>query len=281
MHSIINDIKKIFDTDDTSLENIFKMVCGNEKLLNSLLVFIYKKVNNTNLVYQYKLINFLKFTPLPSYLLHQYNTIKFDNIYKYNGDNNVVLNANSCIPHYSISPIPFNFNYKYRNKQYLILSNIYYFEAKIGKKKFGNKFFDIGFKSRCKKFNLSYNSRFGTISYNNNVMNDYGYIFNFDARDTIGAGIKYTTKKNFYRFFFTLNGYLIPFSHEIYFEGKIYPNIHTNYKHDFKVNFGDENFKFNIKNFNPNENFVLSNKNLFLKTYNLIPFLFKKVKFTN
>jgi hypothetical protein len=279
MHSIINDIKKIFDIDDTSLENIFKMVCGNKKLLNSLLVFLYKKINNVDLVYTYKLINFLKFTPLPSYLLYHYNTVKYDNMYKYNGENNVILHANNCIPHYSIAPIPFNFNYKYRNKQYLEMSTLYYFEVKLGKKKLENKFFEIGFKSRCKKFSLTYNSRFGTISYNNTVLNDYGYIFNYNSKDTIGGGIKYTDKRNLYKFFFTLNGYLIPFSHEIYFEDKIYPCIHTNYKYDFKVNFGDENFKFNIKIFNPNEFFVLSDNNLFTRTFNQVPFMFKKVFF--
>ena len=50
-------------------------------------------------------------------------------------------------------------------------------------------------------------------------------------------------------------------------------------KYDFKVNFGDENFKFNIKIFNPNEFFVLSDNNLFTRTFNQVPFMFKKVFF--
>jgi len=234
---------------------------------------INKKIENINLT------NFINIIPLPSYLKYNVfglNLLK-NNYYKSDGKIfNNIMQSNVCLPHPSISPIPFTYGFIKKNKYNLISSNVYYFEVKINDDNYNyysNFLISVGFGSvrnhiiNCHVGNqdnsIGLNSENGEVFINNSkygikICNKIG------LGSTIGAGLIYT-KNEYYIPFFTLNGKLLDDLRETILNGLLTPQISYRNISGFKVNFGQEKFLFNIEKFiKLHNNDVLSTKNYFL-----------------
>lgn len=269
-------------------EETIRILLKDKILLNKFLYYIYIKFNDYYFYknYSFSINNYIFFVPLPNTLVYDNNYEGNNNYYKFIGNNSSVLKGNLIIPHYSLSPIPFSFPYKFNNNYFLTYSNIFYYEILITSEMFNedyeNKYIILGY---------------GNNTYNNSKVGD-NYIsigFNtkscsiklngreikcFDKKictynDTIGAGLMYD-KKNKFTFFLTINGELIlPY---VYFktEYKLTPLMNINYPSKIKVNFGKENFLYNIKNMQIKSE-VLTTQNEFIKTYNLSKFFSSQI----
>ena len=148
-------------------------------------------------------------------------------------------------------------------KEILNKRPIFYFEANIiedgkeadlligiGEKDITEKCIQLGLTSR------SYGYHSKGKSYNNKKNNKYGETFK--KGDIIGCGVDFINKGIFY----TKNGKFLDFAFkEINFElnkGFFYPSICMHSLNiEIKVNFGNENFKFDINNYYEN---ILINK---------------------
>jgi hypothetical protein len=86
------------------------------------------------------------------------------------------------------------------------------------------------------------------------------------TNDTYGAGIIYLTK-NMYQPFFTYNGSIISFAKDevVYIKKSIVPIIYFNASNKIYVNFSQNEFKFDIKNYLFNDK-IICDKNTFLKS---------------
>ena len=105
----------------------------------------------------------------------------------------------------------------------------------------------------------------GTYQYNGIVIKNFGPIGKIN--DIIGAGIIYLSETNFQPFF-TINGKLIEKKiPEITIIQKITPMIGFDHSHKIKYNFGENEFKFNLKNYIHGRQ-IISLNNIFFKKKN-------------
>lgn len=232
-----------------------------------------------------RLCDYLLFVPLPSKLkIQNLNIISIDNKYFSTKNNNYIIPADICLPHYSISPIPFSFPYCTQSKIgkssdilsdiQLIKSNVYYYEITIDSipatTAWDSMNIGIGFGTTNTDTTdniLGWTNE--TIGYNSFNGGIYGwslkeYVFKeYGLGDTVGAGIIYNTANN-YTIFFTLNGTIFSEMLKINTCNKIIPMIGLNYNAMIKINFNKEKFKYNYrKHILP---IVITTNNSFIKS---------------
>jgi hypothetical protein len=209
--------------------------------------------------------DYLRIVPLPSKLqIKHLNNIKYveiDGKYISYKHNNYIITTNICIPHYSISPIPFTVPYisndmsnglnnmsNFSNIK-LIRSNVYYYELSIDKNPFTESWssmnVSIGFGTPDTDMMDNIlgwsNNSIGYNSFNGSI---YGWgqkdriYLEYGKGDTVGAGIIYCTH-NEYKVFFTLNGKLNSDMIKFNTDNKIIPMIGLNYNAMIKINFNN------------------------------------------
>lgn len=235
-------------------------------------------------------VAYKSFYPLPTHLItDEYITdnkivvsVENDNIYSFYGKSNKnrILFGNRKLPHYSHYPIPFTFPLIINKHIELVNSNVYYYELTIMeniREPWVNETISIGYGSVNLPINTNpgwntdsfgYHLDDGSFQYNQVVYKNIGPICNKD--DVIGAGIIYISK-NIYKPFFTFNGTLIEINciKNINIKYDIVPIIGYDHSNKIKLNFSQEEFKFNIKNY-LHSNRILSNENFFIKSeYNM------------
>jgi hypothetical protein len=218
------------------------------------------------------------FYPLPTKLFineSEHNITENNNIYSIkNGCNKKILFANRILPCVNKDPIPFSFPIIKNNELEIINTNIYYYELTILESIMNivdNETCCIGYgplniimSSFIGNDNNSvgYHLNNGEIIYNKKIY-DGGIICK--TNDTVGAGLIYVSN-NIYKPFFTYNGALldIKLKNICNYDDGIIPLVEYNYSNKIKINFGQEEFKFDIEKFRHNCN-ILSQKNNFLK----------------
>lgn len=243
------------------------------KIINEL--FIYscnKNLKELNI----KLTDFLLLVPLPTYFkVYNFNDvfIKIKDRYSMMGEpKNRIILGNICLPYHEFSSIPFIFVYKYNDKIYKKISNVFYYEITIDKEPFrqpwNNEAISIGYGSINTYMN---NNHVGWSKTSYGYHNDDGKIYSnntskydnqkFGKGDTIGAGLIYLDSFK-YEIFFTLNGKLLENSIIFTCVHKLTIMIGLNLSSSIKLNIGNDNFLYNIENhIKPN---VVSTNNNFI-----------------
>jgi hypothetical protein len=226
------------------------------------------------------------FYPLPThlitdeYVLHNkiVHNVNNDNIYSFYGtpNKNRILFGNRKLPSYDKYPIPFTFPIIINKKIELVNSNVYYYELTIMeniRESWLNETISIGYGSVNLPINTNpgwnnnsfgYHLDDGSFQCNHLIYKNVGPICNKD--DIVGIGIIYISK-NTYKPFLTFNGTLIEldFIQSISIKFDIVPIIGYDHSNKIKLNFSQEEFKFNVKNYLHN-NKIISNENLFIKS---------------
>ena len=104
----------------------------NNIILKKFIINLIKKYNsNSKYFSNFKLIDYINFIPLPSYLLTDYNLPENTIKNYYTDKEDYILLGNICLPHPKISPIPFTYGYTCNKKYKLTITNTYYYEVTI------------------------------------------------------------------------------------------------------------------------------------------------------
>jgi hypothetical protein len=238
------------------------------------------------------------FYPLPTELIidnysienRVIQNIDNNNIYSFYGtiNKNRILFGNRKLPKCDKYPIPFTFPVVINNQIELLNSNVYYFELTILENirdPWLEESISIGYGSLNLPINTNpgwNNESFGYHLDDGSFQCDQIFYKNvgpkYNQNDVFGAGIIFLSK-NYYRPFFTFNGTLInlEFFNNLYIEYDIVPIVGYDHSNRIKLNFGQEEFKFDIKNYLHN-NKVISNENNFIKSeYNMTNIITKNL----
>lgn len=279
----INDRIKLFQKRDDIFQKYFKLLI--------------KKYFDINIEKKLFISQFCTFVMLPKYLkiVNEKILSNKKNNYKLEFKNYTrIFQTDIILPFHNLNSIPFTFFFKYDNKNKIKQSNIYYFELKIADNEFilidNKNCISIGFGSIS---NNTINKHVGiqrnSIGYHSNN----GYVYNgskfshlylekFTYGDIIGAGLIYISYDSYIPFF-TRNGRLIKILKEIKIKGKITPQIGYNHNISFDLNFGSENFIYDIEKLIDKYNHVINTKNNFLRDFKESQFKYisKKINVTN
>ena len=265
---------------------IFENYKENTKSIKSIfkkIYFLYTgiKLNKCNLEYIYL------FQPLPRYFKIVNNNYNYDEKTKKNFSNcnssNTILVGNVILPHHTISPIPFLFQYKLKNKFIYNITNVFYYELEIdkisSKEYFETESISIGFGCINTPINHNY------VGWSNNTIgyhSDDGIIYadntmigksdTFSNGDTVGAGIIYLTK-NLYSIFFTLNGKYISLHKILKTNKKLTIMMNIDHSAGIYCNFGEKNFKYDFRELSSSN--IISVKNKFIDKFILKDYEFK------
>lgn len=289
--TVISDLAKL------NLNNLMKLLHNDPTLFfqyMKTLLLAYKKINHNN-ISGLTITNFYFFAP-------QSYKLKIDKISCCQNKNNLylfndfpvkkIICGNYILPHYSLCSVPFTFAYTVNNNCVLRLSNVYYYEVKIGDydiPKYNNSCISIGYGSKNNNLN---NRHVGWDRNSVGIHSDDGnYFFNsfkgkpyrisFDVNDTVGAGLIYTERDKYIPFF-TRNGKLFPELEEITLNGFLVPQIGYEHFTNIEVNFGAKNFKFRLKKVIDKYNNIISTKNNFIHNgYKISNFEFDIKYFSN
>lgn len=231
-------------------------------------------------------VAYKSFYPLPTelitdeYVLHNkiVHNVNNDNIYSFYGtpNKNRILFGNRKLPRYDNYPIPFTFPLIINKKIELVNSNVYYYELTIMeniREPWLNETISIGYGSVNLPINTNpgwsndsfgYHLDDGSFQYNHIVYKNVGPTCTKD--DIVGIGIIYISK-NTYKPFLTFNGTLLEldFIQSINIKSDIVPIIGYDHSNKIKINFSQEEFKFDVKNYLHN-NKIISSENLFIKS---------------
>lgn len=248
-------------------------------LINKYFNYTYKNIISSNIVSKY-----LTFFPLPTELTTEYytgnyeinkqnNTYHFINPVK---NNNVILYSNKYLPYCYKDPIPFTFPIiNSDNDMELLSSNLYYYELTLLERTnpiSSNDNISIGYgpitisPKSVIGFSIdsvAFSIRDSSLYYNCSLIDNFD--IHVKENDTIGIGIIYIDK-NKYKFILTYNGIILVIDHYFILEtnSQLLPLISYDHSNKIKLNFGQEPFKFNIKNYLYN-NYIVSDINLFIK----------------
>lgn len=251
-------------------------------LINKYFNYDYKNIISSNIISKY-----LTFFPLPTeltteYYIDNYEINKHNNTYYFINpvkNNNVILYTNKYLPYCNKDPIPFTFPIvNSDNNMELLSSNMYYYELTLLERihpSSPNDNICIGYGpitiSPKNIIGLSIDSigfsiRDSSLYHNCSILNSFN--LSIKENDTVGIGIIYI-EKNKYRFILTYNGVILINNHDFILEtnSQLLPLISYDHPNKIKLNFGQEPFKFNVKNYLYN-NYIISDSNLFLKIEN-------------
>jgi hypothetical protein len=266
----------------------------NKNLYEQYIKFLINQFYNFNKKYNVVINNlyltYKSFYPLPTTLVTEDYTLdnkiaKVDNTYYLEGKPGIIriLFADRFIPHNDTDPIPFTFPVIINNQIELLNSCVYYYEVTILEnmlEPWSNETISIGYGTTDIPINtnpgwmsnsFAYYLADGTFQYNQLLIKNVGP--SCKTNDTFGAGIIYLDL-NTYKPFFTYNGSLIIIDQieNIVSKNRLVPIIGFNYSNKIKVNFSNEEFKFNIKDYLYN-NKIISSKNIFLNLNNYINYI--------
>ena len=264
----LNDLIEIFHYRKDYFKIFFKNLIKNN-------------VNNKKSIDNLSITNFLNYVPLPTYFKYNIFEIKTNNFYEINEKNeNNIMQSNICIPHPSISPIPFTFGFISKNKYKLVNSNIYYYEVKLEESNYTytDSLLSVGYGSIN---NLVIKHHVGQQDNSVGLHSNSGKVFINKSKngivisnkikngDVIGAGLIYL-KNDYYIPFFTLNGKLLKFVREVILTGLLTPQMSCRKINGINVNFSHNKFKFNIEKLINSYNNIISTKNKYiLKNYDI------------
>jgi len=217
--------------------------------------------------------------PLPFEFLVDYfddteKIIRKNNNYFYLGHpGDRILFANRRLPFYNEDPIPFSFPITKNGVTKMIQSNIFYYEVTFGDKSFRkpwkNECLSIGYgvlstPIKCQvgwyAKSWGFHSDDGSFIHNNSSI-PITYPWKFG--ETYGVGLKYMNKFK-YELFLTKNGLVVIDNIYIEIAEYLIPMIGFDLSIPIKVNWGQEEFKYNLENIICS-NKILSHKNNFLK----------------
>lgn len=251
-------------------------------LIDKYFGYNYRNIISNNIISKY-----LTFYPLPTeiiteYYNNNYKINKHNNTYHFikpSENNNIVLYTNRFLPYCNKDPIPFTFPIiNSDNNIELLNSNLYYYELTLLEQvhpasSYDNIYLGYGTDSILPKNiigwcidTVAFSFRESCLYANCSIINAYDFICK--ENDTIGLGIIYL-EKNKYKFILTYNGLLLPIDNNYIFESnaQLLPLISYEHSHKIKLNFGQEPFSFNIRNYLYN-NYIVSDTNLFIKIEN-------------
>ena len=251
-------------------KNIILLYYTDKNLAYSYIKEIIRYNYNLSIPINTSLSGYFNMVQLPSKLKLNNKIEYHNNKYISYKHNNSILPCDICLPHYSISPIPFSIPYILENT--IISSNVYYYEITIDSIPFDKPWLSmnisIGFGTTNTDISdniigwsneaISYNSFDGSIT--GWKIKDHIYK-TFGLGDIVGAGIIYCDKST-YNIFFTLNGELYSNITEMKSINKIIPMIGLNYNSMIKINFNTDVFKYNYTTHISPKN--ISNNNLFV-----------------
>lgn len=278
--------------DTISIKSLKNDKNKDEKIKN---IIIEELPHLTNLILDKPLQTLLCFYPLPyefqiDYFNDNEKVIKKNNTYFYLGyPGDRILYANKRLPFYNQDPIPFSFPITKNGITKMIQSNIFYYEVTFGDKPFRkpwkNECLSIGFgvpstpiKSQVGWFTKSwgFHSDDGSFIHNNSSI-PITYPWKFG--ETYGVGLRYMNKFK-YELFLTKNGLVVIDNIFIEISEYLIPMIGFDLSIPIKVNWGQEEFKYNLENIICSDK-ILSHKNNFLKKsfnknlYKISPHLYK------
>lgn len=261
-----------------SIDTLFEVYKNDKKSL----FLIFKKIYHLHTglkLYRPRLEYLLLFNPLPKYFKISDYSGDFLNIcsrYSFHGEkSNNILMGNVILPHQSISPIPFFFQYKFKNKNYYKISNVFYYEITIDKEPFREPWdgqsISIGYGTTDTPIknnhvgwspnSIGYHCDDGKVFSDNSILCE---LEKYSYGDTVGCVLIYLNK-NEYKVLYTLNGKLLPFSRNFITKKQLTTMISLDYPAAVTTNFGENNFLFNIEEFIlPN---LISTKNYFIYNY--------------
>jgi hypothetical protein len=251
-------------------------------------------INNKKIINNLSITNFLNYVPLPTYFKYNIYEIKINNHYEFNENNeNTIMQSNICLPHPTISPIPFTFGYIKKNKYKLVNSNIFYYEVKLEESNYNynNSLISIGYGSIS---NLIINYHVGEQNNSVGLHSNTGKVFINKSKngiklinqkikngDILGAGLIYL-KNDYYRPFFTLNGKLLYLVREVILTGLLTPQISCRKIYGINVNLSQKKFKYNIEQLiNSFSNIISTKNNYILKNYDIKLFKFISRRLNN
>jgi uncharacterized coiled-coil DUF342 family protein len=245
-----------------------------------------------NLEIHKPLLSIFNFYPLPyefqiDYLPEQHKIIHKNNIYYFMGKpGDRILFANRRLPYIDKDPIPFSFPITLQNKTKIIQSNTFYYEVEIINNRFRlpweNECLSIGYGSPS----TNIFSQVGWTERSWGFHSDDGaYITKNDSilftepwtpNNIYGVGLTYLSK-NTYHLFLTKNGVICNKEIKIECCDYMVPMIGLDLSMPVKINWGNEQFAFNLEKY-IKANKIISFNNNFLKfnesdeSYKLKPF---------
>ena len=265
-------------------KEVLKICQTNKELALKYIRDLYEKYNPSykNLKIEKPLLSMMNFVPLPynfesSYLDNANKVEKKNNKYYFIGTpGDRILFGNRRLPHYKTDAIPFTIPITLNKETQLIQSNIFYYEITLENEYFreewDNECLSIGFGTK----NINYKSQVGWSQNSWGFHSDDGrYIHKnnpikfgppWKIGDTIGVGLIYDSL-NVYKLFLTINGVFINDEIEISSFDYIYPIIGFDLSRPIKVNWGTEEFMFDLEKY-INCNQILNNKNTFMTRNN-------------
>jgi len=220
------------------------------------------------------------FYPLPDeFIIHNLN--KEDSVerrkdyYFFTGTpGDRILFGNRRLPIVGEDPVPFMIPITKNKITKPILSNTFYFEIYILNKKFRkawkNECLSLGFGTS----NTYYKNQVGWTQkswgfhsddghyINNNKSKIYSNIWKPD--DIVGVGLTYVSKNN-YKIFLTINGLLCNDEESFICEEILIPMFGFDYSNPIKINWGQEEFKFDLVNYINNSQILSVHNNFLLK----------------
>jgi len=269
---------------ELSYKEVLKLCQTNKELANKYIKNLYEKYNPTykNLKIEKPLLSIMNFVPLP----YKFETNYLDIVNKVEENNNKyifvgtpgdrILFGNRRLPHYKTDAIPFTIPITLNNESRLIQSNIFYYEITLNNEyirdSWDNECMSIGFGTK----NINYKSQVGWSQNSWGFHSDDGKYVNknnqinfgppWKTGDIVGTGLIYESP-NVYKLFLTINGIFINEEIDISSVDYIYPIIGFDLSKPIKVNWGTEEFMFDLEKY-INCNYLLNNKNTFMTRNN-------------
>ncbi len=224
------------------------------------------------------LISIMGFTPLPFFFQTDYLTEldkvnkEYQNYYFMGNPGDRIMFANRRVPSYSNDAIPFTFPYKKKNTSKLLQSNIFYFEIELLKNNhrepWDKECLSIGYGTE----KTIYKNQVGWSPTSWGFHSDDGCYMNcnksqiytspWEKGDIIGVALKYLGNYN-YSIFLTKNGVIAGEEKIFSTLDNLYPMIGFDVSFPIKLNFGEEEFCFELENY-INSNEIINNKKTFL-----------------
>ena len=278
---------------ELTYKEVLKLCQTNKELATKYIINLYNKYNPIykNLKIDKPLLSIINFVPLPykfdiSYLDNANKIEEKNNKYIFTGTpGDRILFGNRRLPHYKTDAIPFTIPLTLNNETQLIQSNIFYYEIRLEdeyiRESWNNECLSIGFGTK----NINYKGQVGWTQNSWGFHSDDGKYLHknnevnfgppWKTGDVVGVGLIYDSS-NVYKLFLTINGIFINDEIEISSFDYIYPIIGFDLSKPIKVNWGTEEFIFDLEKY-INCNKLLNNKNTFMTRNNddLDDYIFK------
>jgi len=265
---------------ELSYKEMLNLCQTNKDLSIKWLTHLFKKYmpNIEKITIERPLISIMGFTPLPysfqtNYFADVDKVVVENKCYKFIGQpGDRIMFANRRVPFQDCDAIPFTFPIKKKNNIKLYQSNIFYFEVELLKnnhrESWDKECLSIGYGTEktiyknqvgWTKTSWGFHSDDGCYMSGNNSQT---YSCPWEKGDIVGVGLKYLGNYN-YAIFLTKNGIIAGEEKIFNTDEKLYPMLGIDISFPIKVNFGEDEFNFDLEcHINSNE--IINIKNTFL-----------------